>query len=309
VGRRGARSLVAAAVAVATLACAHRGSIATTPASEARTLERLPRWRTWGVEGPIHPSAATFRWTPGAVPLELHAAHWLHPGLRRLEVVGSTERASDRFLVDTGSSSSSLSAGSPLFAELAFATDAKTASRTSAGGEPWAEDGALPRLRIGDVEGRDLCFAVRGKADTRASPSNLLGGDVLQSVAIERTDAGWRLLTGSREAWRNARTASLLRPGVPIVALANARGETVHALIDTGAPMTVAFESAGPGPWTLRDEAGEVFRAERGNGAGARPSMLRVERTPVDLLLGIDALDQGTWRLDLERGTWEHASR
>ena len=304
---RGRCAVLAAVTALS--ACSSRRVDVPPPSQEARTYAKPPRYRSFGVDGPTFADAPTFRWSSGRTRLAIERAHWLVGG-SRLDATGVADGRSDSFILDTGSTSSTISSASPLAASLRFVVRPTDAIRSANFGDARStEDGALPVLRVGDLEGHDVPFRVKGAEHSRAAPANVLGADLLQAAAIERVEGAWWLVSEPRAPWAGATSVPLSRPGVAVVTLVDAKGAKVNALLDTGAPMCIAFADAGEGPWTLRGPGGTALLTVRdAKRAGKRPSLLRAAGTPFEILVGLDALDAGTWRLDLERGVWEFAA-
>jgi hypothetical protein len=262
--------------------------------------------------------STTFRWTPGTVSLDCRAAIWLLPGFRRITVAVSDGSFVDEFMLDTGSSVSSVSMSSPLARSVRFCKTPALATVLGPPLHPGGRDapatrvhaiefGVVPRLAMGPVEGRDVCLGGSSVRGSRANPANILGLNVLQATALVRSADGWSLETGPRSPWPGASVARLERPGLPIVTIVDVNGSPVHALIDTGAPKSIAFRAAGTAPWRLIASDGRtVLTASRANAEGdPGDAPIAFGGIPVDFVIGLDVLDRGTWRIDFERSTWE----
>lgn len=270
--------------------------------AEGRALQQPPlQALVWTQHGPM--GDAPFVWTGDRAELSVVEARVLFVSGRRLVVdaFGSAERRA-AFVVDTGTTFTSLSTASPL-SETAHVWEA---SRVAGGGAPAGRLGVVPTMRIGGLTGRDVGVALRPAAHSLERPQNLIGQDLLRGLLLRHAGGRWTLLRRTPEAVAADRpefVVPLLAPGLPMVRVRDPNGAQRFALIDTGAPMAVPTVRSPRGAWHL-----EGFRDALPISAAAGTTEgsphFRLGEWPIALLIGLDSLSAADWVLDLEGAEW-----
>jgi hypothetical protein len=142
-------------------------------------------------------------------------------------------------------------------------------------------------------------------------PANVLGMAWMAGLVLDH-DAATGAWTLRRPAGDGARpgvagtqgpSVALAGPGFPVVPVVDDAGRRVHALVDTGAPMSLYGRGTAPGRYrviagdgavvltvTARDPAPWVGLAPRG--------------LPIAVWIGLDDLARASFTLDFAAGRW-----
>lgn len=212
------------------------------------------------------------------------------------------------FLVDTGTS-------------CAFVSDTSAASRTATGSERrvrlTANEGAcsyvgrdsmLPTIDLGGLDTAQLPVFVVERAHDLRCPANVLGMSWMSGLALTHDARGdtWRLIPSGSAAHAGAGEMNIEAPGLPVVALLDARGRQVFGLIDTGTPRSLIEVGQPAGTYRLTDASGRTLLAiEAHDDAPWRG--LRPGGRPVVVWIGLDALSTRSWTLDFATRRWSFA--
>ncbi len=250
---------------------------------------------------------AAHRWTDGSVGLELMPVETLvHRGVRLTTQVSGSQGHETRFMLDTGSVGSLLGMNAPLAREVILSRIPFKSVGTHATGYV----GHLPLVRMGQIEGRDLTVSLVTSSIIPDSERNILGIVHLFHTQLEHRRRRWTLRSGSarlaasESGWVSAR----LEPGAPVLRVRGPAGQTIKALIDTGAYESFAFGSSPSGSYAIPAAGGGV--AHR---FGVRTHKDRVIDAAsfggheIGLVIGMDVLTSREWRLTLDEGTWSFA--
>lgn len=270
--------------------------------AEGRVLQRPPVhavvWTTTGPKGD-----APFVWEGDRAEISVAQARVLFVSMPRL-VVEALDPAGRRtpFVLDTGTTFTSMSTTSPLSDTAHVWEDSRVASRGSAAGRI----AVVPTLRIGGLTGRDVEVALHPTPHDLASPKNLIGQDLLRGLLLRHVSGNWSLIRRTPDAVAADRptfVVPLLAPGLPMVRVRDPNGEVRFALIDTGAPMAIPMARTPKGAWHLEGFRGAI-PISAAAGTTDASAYLRIGEWPVSLLIGLDSLLAADWVLDLEGGEW-----
>ncbi|MBL9086873.1 MAG: retroviral-like aspartic protease family protein [Planctomycetia bacterium] len=294
--------------------CASTLALASCRAATAPPLD-LERMRTEGrvrEQPPVHPLVWTTTGPNGGVPfvwggdqadVAFTHARVLFVSMPRL-VVHATDPRGRRteFVLDTGTTWTSISTASPLAEDVSVWEGSRVASRGSAAGRI----AVLPVLQLGGLTGRDVEVAVVPRPHDLGKPGNLIGQDLLRGLLLRHRAGRWTLLRRSPEAAAADRPAfivPLLAPGLPMVRVRDPSGAPRFALIDTGAPMDIPTARTSGGRWQLEGFP-NALPLQAPEGTTDATAHLRVRDWPISLLIGLRSLSAADWVLDLEAGEW-----
>jgi hypothetical protein len=297
------RSLLFAAAVALLAAAACRASA---PAIDVRQLGAegriarapLPCCRTWGLDGPIRSDGRVYAWEGGEVLLRsVSVGGVLRPRKRLLVDARDARGRETTFLVDTGTSSTTLSTADPLYAGAIVDPSETYASY----GERMSHGclGLLDELRMGTLVGRQVVVALVQRPSSAQNPSTILGMEHLQGLVLRHRAGRWSLVNRAT-AVPDPRSVAvpLEAPGLPIVRVRAPSGAEVFALLDTGAPEGHAVPPNPRGTYAIVDGAGRTLLPVPVSRTFDAPG-LRAGGRPVALLAGLDALETVDFDLDL----------
>ncbi len=291
-GTRVRLALTLGALGVALSGCTMR---AFSPHTRVIVDPTMPSYRTWGADGPVGTQVIGF--SPGEAVV--HQVQ-LGPGagLRLVVSASDGQGNQDSFVIDSGATNSSISFSSPLSQSIVQSTQGGGTWRS---GE-WSPSGELPLLTIGSMQARRAVFQVRPRANDLRRPANVLGLDVLQGLVLARHGPGWVLTSNPRPPRPGAVVVRMAAAGLPLLPL-EISGMSAAGLIDTGAPTSHGIGRTIDA-WQLRLPGNRATPGQRGPAAGGLTG-LQVNRTPVDVLIGLDFVERVFAAIDFRSGQVE----
>jgi hypothetical protein len=264
--------------------------------AQGRVLDRPPAQpSTWCVEGPI--GSGTYRWGGSGSALSIRAARTAGGTMPRLAVdVKGVDGRTTPFLVDTGSSCTTLSTASPLASHARVWPWARVFCRGREG-----RLAVVPRLEVGSLVGRDATVQLLASTHSWEEPANVLGEDLLRGLLLRHVGGRWDLVPRTAAPAGVAREVPLLAPGLPMVRVVDERGRPGFGMIDTGAPEAIATTRASLGRWRVVGLGDAMVLDARESFDAPDP---RVGRWRVDVLIGLGPLSRADWVLDMEGAAW-----
>jgi hypothetical protein len=230
----------------------------------------------------------------------------------RLVVEGTGRgRGSTEFVVDTGSSQTTVSSGSSLYRETRMCPTQTGLVR----GLP-AFSGILPSISLGGLHAADVPVQAWDQPHSLAAPANLLGMSHLRGVVIchRREDRSWWMSNGRGASpcpdgpdWLQV---DFVAPGLPVVEVETPEGGRAYALIDTGSPSSVVVSASGrTGRHVVRSRDGRVALVIDARERVSGLEGVRVGGRPIRLMIGLETLASRTFTLDLGASAWRLAPR
>lgn len=229
-----------------------------------------------------------------------------HPRARLVVDLFDDRFGVTEFTVDTGTSISCVST---------FASAAVSAVRSSDEDCPKFKDdstacrGVLPVLSGGGLRATSAPALLVNRAHDLSDSTNLFGMSWMAGLALVHDAAGdrWRFVPGGsippRVGWTSVRMEA---PALPVVRLTGPRGESVFALIDTGAPTSLAERGLLRGTYRLLDALGlpllDVRAEERAPWTNLDPGGRHVT-----IWIGLADLEARSWVMDFSTGIWSIA--
>ena len=242
-----------------------------------------------------------YRWSSGTVLLRAHPTPGR--GLRLSTDIASAGGNHTPFILDTGSTATWLSWGSPL-ARDAF-VDPTNTCRVDYGSAAQGHWGYVPSPMMGPLRGPDMPVALHRERHTLHSAANVIGFPQFFNTQMEHKNGSWLLRSGSDrlppvpKGWE---TGTFI-PGLPLVRLLDPSGRQTVALVDTGAPHNYALRGAPHGTYKLWSADGKATLEVPVQRTGPYPRT-NLWGYDVTLLIGMDWLATQNWRMTFDRGTW-----
>jgi hypothetical protein len=270
--------------------------------AEGRILDSpVKRQLTWGTLSRNPEGASPFTWSGHGAEIRRETCGTLFERGSRL-VVDIEDDAGHLtpFMIDTGSSITTVSTAAPLAARLSV--HAKSVIRMRERGNGRA--GRLSTLHAGSLTGRGAAVALIPALHSLNRPTNIMGMDLLWTLVLRHRDGKWSLINANRATPDPAHlSVPLQAPGLPLVTLVSESGGTVHGLIDTGAPKTHAVTDENEGTYALFAADGRrLVSFETRDSVDWRG--LRVGGYAVSVLIGLDVLASLDFDLDPGAGVW-----
>ena len=250
---------------------------------------------------------AQFLWGDGSVPVQpIAVAGGIARGVRLTVPISGAQGNETRFMIDTGSTGSLLSSDAPLGREVMLSKVPFQSTGTSARGYL----GHLPLVRMGSLQARDLTVSLVMDSVIADVERNILGIQHLFHTQLEHRAGAWTLRSGSARlpvseaGWTEVR----LLPGTPVLEVRGPQGETVKALMDTGAFHSFAIAQGSKGTYVLPGIDGSVahrFVVNKKENRRIDPRAFAGHE--ISLVLGNDVLQSRDWRLTFDQSVWAFA--
>jgi len=301
------RVVAAAAVTCATLlGCskdrARRG--ATEPAAEVTA--RCSFDQAFPAEGPA--------WRGAGARLERRGPA-SHPRTRLVVDARDAGGAVTEYLVDTGTSCAFLSTRAPAAATAAAAGERLRLMANEGATAFDGRDAVLPRVDLGGLVADGVPVFLVERAHSLHRPANVLGMAWMAGLVLDHdaTSDAWTLRRPAagegvrgdpgRAAGTRGPSVAMAGPGFPVVTVLDDAGRRVHALVDTGAPMSLYGRGAAPGRYRLVGDDGRTLLA-----ITAREPAPWVDLAPrglsIAVWIGLDDLARASFTLDFAAGRW-----
>ena len=246
-----------------------------------------------------------FPWTGTAMPLS-RKGPLFHTRARLVADLIDGLGGSTEFTVDTGTSISCLSM---------FASAADTALKTPIGCGASFKDrsracrGTIPSLVGGGLRATSAPVLLVNRPHNLSDSTNLFGMTWIAGLAMVHDAAGdrWRFVPGGsvppHAGWSDVRMEA---PALPVVKLVGPRGESVFALIDTGAPTSLSERGFACGTYGLLDTTNRQVLDVRATETAPWTNLDPGGRH-VSVWIGLADLESRSWVMDFSTGVWSIA--
>ncbi|MBL9086055.1 MAG: hypothetical protein JNM10_02845 [Planctomycetia bacterium] len=232
-----------------------------------------------------------------------------HPRTRLVVDARDASGAVTEYLVDTGTSCAFLSTRAPAAAAAAPAGERLRLMANEGATAFDGRDAVLPRVDLGGLVADGVPVFLVEREHSLHRPANVLGMAWMAGLVLDHDAASdaWTLRRPARDEGRGAGTrgpgVAMAGPGFPVVTVLDDAGRRVHALVDTGAPMSLYGRAASPGRYRLVGDDGRVLLA-----ITAREPAPWVDLAPrglsIAVWIGLDDLARASFTLDFAAGRW-----
>lgn len=243
-----------------------------------------------------------FPWVGTELPLSRRGP-FRHERARLVADLALDQGPAVEFTVDTGTSMSCLSTFEPAAGtarrtpsdECSNFKDHSTACRAT-----------LPSLSGGGLRAATAPVLLVDRPHDLFDSTNLFGMTWMAGLALAHDVAGdrWRFVPGGsippRVGWIEIRMEA---PALPVVRLEGPRGESVFALIDTGAPSSLAERGVPCGPYRLLDGTRRLALNIRATETAPWKNLDPGGRH-VTVWIGLADLETRAWVMDFSTGIW-----
>lgn len=240
-----------------------------------------------------------------------------HPRTRLVVDARDAGGAVTEYLVDTGTSCAFLSTRAPAAAAAAPAGERLRLLANEGATAFDGRDAVLPRVDLGGLVADGVPVFLVERPHSLHRPANVLGMAWMAGLVLDHDAASdaWTLRRPAagegrpgdpgRAAGGGTRgpSVAMAGPGFPVVTVLDDAGRRVHALVDTGAPMSLYGRATSPGRYRVVGDDGTVLLA-----INAREPAPWVDLAPrglsIAVWIGLDDLARASFTLDFAAGRW-----